>query len=259
MKILIIHGCMRKGNTYALTREISDYLLTRPDVELVEISVSELNLQMCVSCHNCFMRGEEFCPHYGVMKGVEAAFENCDGIILGGSTYIWSLNAAMKNLLDHMAYGFHRPAYFGKKGIAVSTSAGAGEKGVAKYMKNVLGQFGVNGAIIVTRNAREQALVPKEKADAKIKNAAERFYRSIASKQQIAPSLKAVVVHNAFRAMSLGEFSGSERDAQFWRRKDYANRAYPAYAGWKAAIGAIVFVCVRQATKAIGRKLQSPK
>jgi multimeric flavodoxin WrbA len=209
---------------------------------------------MCVSCHNCFIRGEEFCPHYGIMKGVQAAFADCDGVVLSGPTYLWALNAAMKNFLDHMAFGFHRPAFFGKKGLVVSTSAGAGEKGVAKYLKRVLGQMGINGATIVTRNARDIALVPKEKAEAKLKNAAERFYQSMASKRQIAPSLTAITVHNAFRAMSLGEYAGSERDAQFWRREGYKDRAYPVYAGWKYAAGAIVCACVRTMTKMIGRK-----
>ena len=254
MRILVIHGSMRKGNTYALTKEIMKRLLDKPDVEFTEIGVSDLALPFCRSCHVCFTKGEENCPHYDVMRNVETALAGCDGVIMGGATYMWALNAAMKNLLDHLSYMFHRPAFFGKKGMVVTTSTGAGEKAVAKYLKTVLGQWGINGAAIVSQTAKKQKMVSPDKTAAKLDRAAERFYQSIASKRFIAPTLRNIAVHNAFRAMSLSDYSESERDTAYWRQDGFRDRAYPVKAGPGYVIGAFVYAAAKYMTNVLGKK-----
>ena len=253
MKILIIHGSMRKGNTYALTKGIMNYLLSKPDVECTEISVVDLELPFCCSCHVCFAKGEKHCPHHDVMRDIQSVLMECDGVILSGTTYMWALNAAMKNFLDHLAYGFHRPALFGKKGMTIATSTGNGEKSVAKYLKTALAQWGINGAIVVTQNTKEQQLLSSDKIAAKLDRAAERFYQLIASKRFIAPKLKSIAVHNAFRAMSLSDFAENERDTQYWRQEGFYNRAYPVKAGPKYMVGALMYGAAKYSTKMLGR------
>ena len=254
MKILIIHGSMRKGNTYAVTRKLIDRLLSKPDVECTEISVADLDLPFCSSCHACLTRGEEYCPHFPITGGVQSALMDCDGVIVSGVSYIRSLNAAMKNLLDHFAYGYHRPAFFGKKGMVVTTSAGTGEKGVAKYLKTVLGQWGINGAIVVTRNEKEKRLQTPEKETEILNRYADRFYQLTASKQPVLPSLQNIVIHNAFRAMSLSEFGESERDTQYWLQDGYRDKAYPVEAGpFRYAVGAIMYKIIGFSAKMIGK------
>ena len=252
MKILVIHGSTRKGNTYSLTKEIVNRLAAKPSVECTEINVADLELPFCRSCHACFDKGEEYCPHYEIMRGIESALKDCDGVILSGTTYMWALNAAMKNLLDHMSYGFHRPALFGKKGMVVTTSKGAGEKGVAKYLRTVLGQWGVNGSIIVTMNAKEKQL--KTKGSKYLDSVVDRYYQLIASGKAVSPSIKNIAVHNSFRAMSLSEFGESECDAKHWQQPGFFDRAYPVKAGpFKYAAGSIVHGLVKRSTKIIGK------
>lgn len=253
MKILVIHGSMRKGNTYALTREIIDRLCARPDVECTEISVANLELPFCCSCHTCFAKGEEFCPHYEIMQAVEAALMESDGVILSGTTYMWSLNAAMKNLLDHLSYGFHRPALFGKKGMVIVTSSGNGEKDVAQYLHTVMGQWGINGAMILTLNAKERQLLSAQKISAKLDHAATQFYQLTASGRYLPPKLTNIIAHNAFRAMSLSDFAEYECDTRFWQQEGYSNRAYPVKAGPKSAIGALMHGVAKFSTKMLGR------
>ena len=253
MKILAIHGSMRKGNTYGLTKEILNRLASKPGVTVTEISVADLELPYCLSCHTCFSRGEEHCPHYGAMRGVEEAILECDGFIVSGASYMRALNAPMKNLMDHMSYWYHRPALFGKKGMAIVTSAGAGEHAVADYLIDVLGQWGVNGAVGVTRNARGAALAKPGKTTEKLDRAAERFYQEILSGRQIHPSINNIAVHNAFRAMSLSGYTDSECDTNYWR-KEAMNKPYPVNAGpLKYAAGAIVFFAVKNLTNAVGK------
>jgi len=246
---------MRKGNTYAATKKLIDRILTKPDVKCTEISVADLELPFCISCHVCINKGEEYCPHYDVVGKVWSALMECDGVIFSGTTYVRALNAAMKNLIDHLAYGYHRPALFGKKGMVVTTSAGTGEKGVAKYLKTVLGQWGINGAIIVTRNLKEQMLQSPDNETAMLNAAADRFYGLIASGRQIPPSLKTIATHNAFRAMLTSEFVESERDAQYWKQDGFYNRVYPAKArALRYMVGALTYGAANLAIKILGRK-----
>jgi len=258
MQILVIHGSMRSGNTYALTKEVINRLEAKPDVEITEINVASLSLPFCTSCHACLSNGEEYCPHADITLGMGKAFSDCDGLILSGTTYIRALNAAMKNLMDHFAYYFHRPRLFGKHGMVIATSAGAGEKNVAEYIKNVMGQWGINGAIILTQNTKEKRLQSVKaglsaKFEKKLDAAAEQFYKRIKSKKQISPTAKNIATHNAFRAMSLSDFSESECDKNYWS-KDEFNRAYPVKIGkCKYLIGALVYSMVNKLADIIGR------
>ena len=260
MQVLVIHGSMRKGNTYELTKRVVHCLATKPDVEVTEIGVSELELPLCISCHMCFLKGEEYCPHYNVMQSIEAALLECDGVIVSGTTYVWALNAAMKNVLDHLAFLFHRPALFGRKGMVVTTSAGSGEKSVANYLKTVLGQWGINGAQVLALNAKEREMSAPAKVEAKIEKAAERFYKDIISNKALAPSMKNMAVHNAFRAMSLGEFAASEKDAAYWRQNGFRDKAYPVKVNaFSYFVGATVYGVVKQATVVLGRAYRNRK
>lgn len=259
MIILAIHGSMRKGNTYRLTKEVISRISSYPDVKIVEFGVADLNLPFCCSCHICFNEGEEYCPHSDSLRDLREALLECDGIILSGTTYMWSLNGAMKNLLDHFAYLFHRPVLFGKKGMVIATSAGNGEKGVAKYLKGVLGQWGVNGAIALTQNTKAHMMqgsgdVFSSTESAEIDRATRKFYELIKSKKPIPPSAKSIAVHNAFRVSSLSEFAQYGRDTEFWHQNGYVDKPYPARAGFfKAFIGAFVFSAAKNATAALGR------
>ena len=265
MKILVIHGSMRKGNTYALTKEIVDRLAKKGDVEITEISVADLDLPFCRSCHICFSQGEEFCPHYERLTSVRDALDNCDGLVISGTTYLLALNAAMKNLLDHFAYIFHRPTLFGKQGMVIATSAGNGERGVAAYLKEIIGQWGINEAQIVTLNTKDKMMQTGSDEFSpeylqKLDATAQEFYQRIKRKRPTSPSLKAIAIHNAFRAMSLSEFSDSERDTHFWSQSGYRDQSYPVRIGFmKTLVGNLVFFAANKATIALGRSYKNKR
>jgi hypothetical protein len=187
----------------------------------------------------------------------------CDGVIISGTTYMWSLNAAMKNLLDHFAYMFHRPELFGKICMVVATSAGNGEKSVARYFKSVLAQWGVNGALVLTQNTKAQMLQGNgSKQSAKVSRAydgmARKFYDLIKSGVQIPPSVKTLVVHNAFRVSSLSEFAEKERDIEFWNRPGFVDKPYPIKIGvGKTLFGKFVYSMANNATKLLGGMYKS--
>ena len=256
MKILVIHGSMRKGNTYALTNEILSRLSTKQEVKIVEIGVADLNLPFCTSCHLCLTKGEEYCPHHRVLEKIQTKLAECDGVIFSGVTYMRGLNAAMKNVIDHFSYLFHRPALFGKKGIVVVTSTGAGENGVAKYLQTVLGYWGVSGAWIVTKKMRTKKggkLQLSTKETTRLDKISNLFYDWIKSKRSISPSSKSIAIHNTFRAMSLSKYAESECDTTYWQKEGFYNKVYPVKVGlFNYLIGAFVHRSVKRLVKIVG-------
>ncbi|WP_409069976.1 hypothetical protein ACFLKB_12625 [Clostridium sp. FAM 1755] len=45
------------------------------------------------------------------------------------------ITGLLKNSIDHMSYNFHRPRFFTKKALVITTTAGAGHKDVANNIK----------------------------------------------------------------------------------------------------------------------------
>ena len=259
MQILVIHGSMRQGNTYQLTQQVVSRLAHKPDVTITQVSIADLGLPFCTSCHACLTKGEEYCPHDALLRSLRTAILECDGLILSGTTYVRALNAAMKNLLDHFAYLLHRPALFGKHGMVIATSAGLGEKNVAKYMQGLMALWGINGAMAVTRTTKQQRLQSDseelpEKAARKLDKTVDAFYDSIRSQRQVNPTASIIAQHNFFRATSLSEYSESERDTEYWSLPGFSDRAYPVQIGWiKYQIGALAFSAAKLAMQIVGR------
>jgi len=62
MKTVIIYGIEHKGSTYNVVQ------LFKKQLAIGDNDVSEFFLpkdmpHFCIGCNNCFMKGEEFCPH----------------------------------------------------------------------------------------------------------------------------------------------------------------------------------------------------
>ncbi len=227
MKILVIHGSMRKGNTYKLTQAVINRLRAKGDVTIKEIMVRDLNLPFCTSCHTCFARGEHLCPHYKVVGEVAKELDDSDGIILTGVVYAMQLNAAMKNLIDHLAYLFHRPRLFNKKGLIISTTAGAGEKAVAKYLKDTMGIWGVNGILMLSEKIQTATFSLTPAQTKRVEDTADSLYDRILSKKSYPVTLNQLSIYSAFRGMSTASNQISAYDNAYWSESGLKDKAYP--------------------------------
>jgi len=250
MNITVIHGSMRKGNTYGVTQAVLSNLRKRHDVQITEIHVADLDLPFCLSCHACFTKGEEFCPHSETVQKVAEAIENCDSLIVSGVVYAMNINAAMKNLIDHLAYYFHRPRLFDKIGMVISTTAGAGEKRVTKYLSEVLGHWGISGANSLSMKIQTSAFSLSDKQKEQIRIATDKFYDGIKNKKLSSPTFSSVVVHNAFRGMNSLTPPLSECDAAYWKQSGFADKVYPRRIGViKKAVGGFIYAIMKKAFK----------
>jgi multimeric flavodoxin WrbA len=70
MKITVIHGSPRKGNTYRAARIFLQALSKRGDVEVTEFFLPKDLPEFCRGCCSCVTRGEETCPHRQYTKPI---------------------------------------------------------------------------------------------------------------------------------------------------------------------------------------------
>jgi len=69
MKILIIYGGTRLGNTWRATSLVKEDLQNySKDIEFEEILLKDLNLPYCLGCSQCFRKGHTNCPHNGTIQ-----------------------------------------------------------------------------------------------------------------------------------------------------------------------------------------------
>jgi len=176
-------------------------------------------------------------------------------LIISGVCYAMGLNAAVKNLIDHFAYLFHRPRLFDKVGMVVATTAGAGENRVAKYLRQTIGHWGVGKAIMLPVKIQTEKFALSDKQKECIRIAADRFYSSIKNGKLSSPSLVSVIVHNSFRAHASITPSLSEADSAYWRQSGFADKVYPHKIGvGKWLVGKMMYPMMRGIFKKVGEK-----
>ncbi len=143
MKTLIISGQNHKGSTYHIARELADKI----GGETKEFFLPKDFGEFCIGCTGCFMKGEEYCPHYEKLNPITEAMDEADVIILNSPVYVFHVTGAMKSFLDHLGYRWmiHRPRgnMFHKQGVCISTAAGAGMKSTNKDMAHSFFNWGV--------------------------------------------------------------------------------------------------------------------
>ncbi|PJI09228.1 MULTISPECIES: flavodoxin family protein [Clostridium] len=233
MKILIINGGSRCGNTWKLTMLVKKYLLLMSsNIEFTEIHLKNLNLPFCTGCSLCFRKGHIYCPHNNIIQKIMDEIEESDGVIFGAPTYNMQMPALTKNFIDHLCFMLHRPRYFSKKALVISTTGGVGAGNSTEYMAGTMKGWGFNRCYKLPINTISwNNYLPTEKHKRKAKAVARKFYEDIASRRLHSPSFSIMIPYNLFRAMSFDYLKGSEYETQdgvFWQEENRLNRAYAA-------------------------------
>ncbi|SCK04757.1 azoreductase [uncultured Clostridium sp.] len=83
-------------------------------------------------------------PRHGNSWDVLKIVEEADSLIITLPVYSMQLSGLLKNFIDHMSYNFHRPRFYNKKALIITTTAGAGHNDTAKYIKSVMYYWGMN-------------------------------------------------------------------------------------------------------------------
>ncbi len=139
MKIIAICGSPRKGNTYSVLDNIKKNF---PDIDFKILMLKDLNFEMCKGCYSCVMRGEEKCPLKDDRDMLVKKMTEADGVIFSSPVHSHMVSAFMKNFFDRFGYLAHRPQFFDKYSMSLTTGSGYGAEFALQYMDKMAKVFG---------------------------------------------------------------------------------------------------------------------
>lgn len=136
------HG--KFGNTEKLINMILDPIKQTYNLDVKTIYLSKEDILPCEGCTRCFKKGDCSLKNKDKAETIIDLFYWADIILIGSPVYVLSITSYLKTFFERCARITHRPDLEGKYGVAVSTSAGLGEKEVAEYIKTVMEAMGIN-------------------------------------------------------------------------------------------------------------------
>jgi len=200
LKILAVIGSPRKGHTYQLVQQIElELRLADPATILEYVFLKETNLEMCRGCFLCVAKGEKLCPIKDDFSRLEEQLQAADGVILASPVYCFNVSSLMKNFIDRMSYVCHRPSYFGKYALVVTTSGGGGIPDVLKYLESMANTWGF-ACVDKLGVMNHPGTAPSSKTATKIKAAAQKFHLAVKNKEVYSPKFTSII---QFRIMKL--------------------------------------------------------
>lgn len=224
MKCLVIHGSPRRGNTWDVLNRVKEEMNKNGNFQWDIIELGRLQMTNCVGCFNCIFKGEEQCPHNNYMGEIRGKMDEADVFIITSSVYSLNITGTLKTFIDHMSFKFHRPSYFTKKALVITTTAGAGHEDAAKYIKNVLGYWGVN--YIKTVAIAYRAAELSEKNIGIIRRGAKDFAKELNYGEIHKAKIKSVCMFNVWKAMSLAQDDKENADYKYWSNPKLENKIY---------------------------------
>lgn len=217
MKYLIINGSPRKKNTWKIVNRARINL----DGEFEEIHLMKEKIPMCNGCFKCILEGEGLCPHFDNVNPIIEKIKACDGIIIASPVYAMNVPALLKNFFDHTAYMYHRPEFFTKKALIVVSTAGAGQKKVAKYIDETLRHWGVNKTYQISIACGGKDELETKKID----SVASRFKKDIESEKLHSPKFMDLVYFNLWKGLAFTE-DPIKADRDYWFNTGLVNYDY---------------------------------
>ncbi|MGB9939931.1 flavodoxin family protein [Methanosarcina sp.] len=224
MKILVIMGSPRKGNTYQAAKKIEEFMQSMGKVEFEYLLLRDANLSQCRGCFACLSKGENYCPCKDDASLIEQKMHAADGVIFASPVYGMNVSALMKTFIDRFCYILHRPRFFNKKALLLSTTGAVGLKETLDYLKLIAGIWGfeVSSSVGLVTPPGLISKKQEQENDRKLEKAAFEFYNSFQKKRR-SPGLKEVLIFRAQKA-SFGEPDLSfPADYTYWKEKGWLN------------------------------------
>jgi multimeric flavodoxin WrbA len=232
MKVLVIMGSPRKGNTYHAAERIREILQEKDPVEWEYVMLRDINLEQCRGCFLCLSKGEEFCPLKEDESNLEVRMREADGVVFASPVYGMQVSGLMKVFIDRHSYIFHRPRFFDQKAMLLTTTGAVGAKEVLDYLEFVARIWGFDVAARVgIQSSPTLGPLPRYrmlKNERELRAAAEAFHAALNRGTRSRPKFRDVIVFHAQRAAfdELGETAPA--DHSYWADQGWleAGRRY---------------------------------
>jgi len=231
LKIVLINGSPRKGNTYRAAKLFLDEMSKIGEIQCSEYFLPQDLPAFCIGCGSCFDKGEDKCPHAKYTMPILHSMLEAEALLFISPVYVWETTGAMKNFLDHFAHLFlvHRPReeMFSKKAFILSTSNGGLKKAAIKPIQTSLKLWGINRVysqgFVLHQMSSHAWDAMKEKRKRKIgkmiRKSAKKFHRRVSGKKRW-PYLFTRVMFSISRRMIKTQ-QGRSCDASYWAGKGW--------------------------------------
>lgn len=217
IKIVALCGSPHRGNTYDILKMLKQ---SNPEIDFKILLLSELDLKDCFGCYTCINTGEENCPLQDDRDIIIEAMKEADGTIFASPTYARTISALMKKFVERTSFMAHRPVFFGKHAMALSTYAGFGADLTCKYMTENFTQYGFNFVPQVELMVARKTEIETNNNRAKATKAYEKLIRAIKAQEKIEPSFNQLVYFNIFKYISEWNKLKGWADYEFYRDKN---------------------------------------
>jgi len=226
MKILVVMGSPRKGNTFQACEELRESMQQYCKAEFEYLWLKDVNLLPCKGCLSCFSHGEEKCPNHDDALAIEQKMLEADGVIFASPVYGLNVTGLMKTFVDRFCYIIHRPRFFDKKAFLLATTGALGNNDVLKYMATIAGLWGfeISGKVGLISNdvlSRSQA----ENNKKMLAKSAKTFSAALERTKRKSPGIMDVIIFHAQRAVFSQMEKSSPCDYQYWNEKGWLSPA----------------------------------
>ena len=232
MKICVIHGSNRKGNTDKTIDIIKNRLNSFEEISYSDIYLPKDLPCFCEGCFACLSTGDyagQNCPHKQYTHPIMEKMLSSDGIIIASPCYALAETAQVKAFFDHFACSFicHRPneEMFKKVGFVVSTAAGAGTARVVSTINRNLIYWGINRIVKCRINMWEidwekMYNNKRAKAEKRLCNKARQFYWLTKNRNKTNASLIRKVLCFMFKQL-IRSYPDTQSDKIYWKSKGW--------------------------------------
>ena len=221
--ILVIMGSPRKGNTFRACEELRGMVEKELPVEFEYLWLKDANLQPCKGCLACFSQGQEKCPlRDDDATKIEQKMRDADGVVFATPVYGFSVTGQMKTFIDRLSYVFHRPRFFDRKALLLTTAGVMGNDDVLKYLDTVARIWGFE--VAGKAGTLTAAPVPQYRIDENRKalaRAAGEFAAALRRGTRKSPGLMDVIIFRGQRAVFAELADVSPADYRYWKEKGW--------------------------------------
>lgn len=214
---MAICGSPHKGNTYDILKMLES---SNPEIDFKILMLSEIHLKDCLACYSCIYNGEMSCPLNDDRDMIIEELKEADATIFASPTYARTISALMKKFVERTSYLAHRPIFFGKYALALTTCAGFGGDLTCTYLKENFTQCGFTFVPSVVLMVATKSQTETENNRKKAIQAYEILVEAIHAKEEIKPSFGQLVYFNILKSISeLNKLKGWA-DYEFYRDKN---------------------------------------
>lgn len=226
-KVTAFIGSYRKQSTYNAVKEIEKNLKKHGEVVFEYVFLKDYTLDYCRGCKLCLDKGEEFCPLKDDRDLLIEKLKISDGVIFATPNYSFQVTASMKNLMDRLAFIFHRPRYFEKTFMPIVTQGAFGGGAILKYLNNMGENFGfqvVKGCCLNTLEPMTE--IRQKNINQQIEKASARFYKRLIYSKMPAPSFFRLLMFRMTRTSVMEIVDRKYKDYQYFREKGWFSSVY---------------------------------